>query len=356
MKKVSKAFLLPLLCVVFGSLTSCSKNEQKVKLTYGEITHQKYHEISYARFERMIDNKESFLLVVDPKGCACFDSFMRASEEYIRDNKLVLYKMNVADFKGNENKGVKVVEGSTSFSIFNKGVIQQSIASNSSTEIMENKSKFVEYVDKYLEKPNMYLINKENLNTLYHSANKSLIYFARNSCGDCSYINANFLYEYMRGRSETLYVFDGDEEVRRYDDKGKLINEEEWIQFKVDYGLTTDNNPTYGYSTGVVPTFFLVSGNSETTTFHSGAVAFNETIEKVDNEYKVSEVYFSNARQSSLEYARNFPSMEGMKVNANDIIESEKGYRWKQSASSAHYFPRIQAFLDSYLIQVTHKF
>ena len=363
MKKVLKLIYLPLLCLTLGSISSCSKGDERVKLTYGEVTHQKYHEISYARFAQMIENKESFLLVVDPKGCACFSYFMKASEDYIRENHLVLYYMKVSDFNGNENKGVKVVEGSTSFSIFNKGQIQQSIVSNSSTEIMEKKEKFVEYIDQYIKKPNMYYVTKEDLDVMYHQGNKSLIYFARNKCGDCSYINGNFLYDYMYEREEIMYVLDGDETIRKYDKDGNLINKAEWIQFKEDYGLAEAKNPKYGYNTpfdaGVVPTFLVVSGDSESTTYHSGAVAFNDFVSKVNNEYKLTTTYFSNARLNDLAYLNGLGSLEGIPVSKDEIQffnEAETIGIWRKENSANSYFTRVKAFLDTYLPQATYRF
>ena len=370
MKKVLKLIYLPLLCISFSALSSCSKSDDRVKLTYGEVTHQKYHEISYARLEKMIVNKESFLLVVDPKGCACFSYFMKASEDYIKDNHLVLYYMKVADFNGNENKGIKVVEGSTSFSIFNKGQIQQSIVSNSSTEIMEQKDKFVEYIDKYIRKPNMFLVTPSDLDLMYHSSNKSLIYFARNKCGDCSYINEHFLYDYMHEREDIMYVFDGDESIRKYDDAGNLINGDEWNIFKENYGLASVHNPAYdgqativnpkyGFDSGVVPTFLVVSGTTTETTFHSGAVAFNDMVTKVGNEYKVTNTYYSAARTSDLDYLNGLGSLENIPVQKDDVYfydPEETVGLWKQAASADYYFTRVKAFLDTYLPQATYRF
>ena len=359
MKKVSKLFLIPLMCITFGSLTACGKGDDKVKLTYGEVTHQKYHEISYARLTQMIEYKESFLLVCDPKGCSCFSYFMKASEDYIKDNHLVLYYMKVSDFDGKNDYGIKLVNGSTSFSIFNKGKIQQSISSNSSTEVMEKKEKFVEYIDQYVSKPNMYYVVPSDLEKMYKNANKSLIYFGRNRCEDCAYINSHFLYEYMEKREEILYVLDGDDCIRKYDEDGNLINEQEWKDFKKDYGLTVDNNPKYGFDAGVVPTFLLVSGTETETTYHSGAVAFNDFVEKVGDEYKVTNTYYSNARLNDLTYLNGLGSLEGTTVNKDDIFffnEAETIGTWSKSASASSYFPRVERFLDTYLPIATYRF
>lgn len=363
MKKVSKLFLIPLMCVTFGSLSSCSKSDDRVKLTYGEVTHQKYHQISYGQLEQKIEMKESFLLVIDPKGCSCFNYFMRASQDYIKEKHLVLYYMTTADFTGNENKGIKIVEGSTSFAIFNKGVIQQSIVSNSSTEVMEKKEKFEEYISQYVREPNMYLVTPDDLDLMYKNENKSLIYFARNKCGDCSYINNHFLYDYMYERDEIMYVVDGDDGIRKYNEQGQLINKDEWQAFKVKYGLTTGKNPKYGFGDdtngGVVPTFLLVSGSNEETTFHSGAVAFNDMVTKVGDEFKITNTYYSASRQADLDYVSNLGSLEGTVVPESDVSffgESTTIGTWSHSASSEAYFTRVKAFLDLYLPQVTYRF
>ena len=363
MKKVSKLFLIPLMCVTFGSLTACGKTDQKVKPTFGEVTHQKYHEISYARLTQMIEYKESFLLVCDPKGCSCFTYFMKASEDYIKENHLVLYYMKVSDFDGKNDYGIKLVNGSTSFSIFNKGQIQQSISSNSSTEVMEKKEKFVEYISQYVTQPNMYYVVPADLEKMYKNANKSLIYFSRNRCEDCSYINSHFLYEYMEKRDDVLYVLDGDDCIRKYDDAGNLINKQEWVNFKVNFGIAADNNPKYGYNTtfdqGVVPTFLLVSGNETETTYHSGAVAFNDFVQKVGNEYKITTTYYSNARLNDLTYLNGLGSLEGIPVNKDDVFffdQEETFGTWNKSASASSYFTRVERFLDTYLPTATYRF
>lgn len=366
MKKVSKLVLLPLLCLSFASLSACSKDDEKIRPTYGEVTHQKYHQISYSRLNSMIDAKESFLLVVDPVGCGCFNYFMKASEDYIKNHHLVLYYMKVSDFNGNDNKGIKIVEGNTSFAIFNKGEIQQSIVSNSSTDIMEKKDEFEEYIDKYIVSPRMYLVKQDDLDKMYHNSNKSVIYFARNKCGDCSAINKDFLYNYMENHDQILYVCDGDDiGIREYDGDGHLTPESsvKWQEFKDKYGLSTVNNETYGYdmidgTKGVVPTFLLVSGTQDTTTYHSGAVAFNDIVQKESDTYKLTDTYYTAERQPYLAY-NTYAALKGRTIPKNQVYffdEEETIGTWNKSGSQNEYFNRVCSFLDNYLSQATYRF
>lgn len=371
MKRVLKVSLLPLMSVVFGALSGCQRSTNPVQLTYGEIHHQQYHQITYSQLNTMIDNKESFLLVVDPQNCGCFLSFMNASEGFIEENNLVLYYITVADFDGNPSHGIKVVSGNTSFAIFNKGEIEQCIVSNAATEIMRNEEKFVDYVTPYIKKPNMYFVSKNDLDTMYHSNKKSLVYFARNKCGDCTYVNGNFLFDYMREKEQIIYVFDGDDPVtgiRKYDDHNHLINPDEWNTFKEDYGLSPVKNPDYGYEVlyhnpnlddafGVVPTFFVVSGTETSTTFHSGAVAFNDNVVEQNSKYVIEQTYYSNERITKLDYLENLSSLEGKEISSEDLdVYPGYGAFWKQEKASLEHFPRLQAFLDKYLPQVTFTF
>ena len=353
MKKVSKFVLLPILCFSFTSLSACSKDDERVKLTYGEVSHQKYHDISYARLNAMIDAKESFLLVVDPIGCGCFTTFMKASEDYISRNHLTLYRIKVADFAGNNTHGIKVVEGNTTFAIFNEGSVQQVLVSNAQTEIMEKKEEFEEYISKYISKPNIYLVKPADLDVIYHTDNKATIYFGRNRCGDCSYINNHFLYDYMRDRDDILFVCDGDDiGLREYDEDGKLIDDKPWKAFKEKYGLTNVNNPTYGYDEGVVPTFLTISGNLESTTYHCGAVAFNDFVKKVGDLYLVTTNYYTAERQAHLPYAANMAPLQNLAVSKDQVSfydEAETMGSWSKSASQSFYFTRVKAYLDSNL-------
>ena len=348
MKKISKLFLIPLFGFVFASLSGCS-NSKKVKLTYGEVTYQEVHDINYARLNRMIDNKESFMLVVDPLGCGCYQRFINASKDYIKNNHLVLYRILLSDFNGNSTHGIKIVEGYTSFSLFNKGEIQQSIVSNSEEDIMSKKEEFEKYISKYIEKPNIYLVKPDDLDVMYHSENKSLIYYAQNGCGDCNYLFKNFLIDYMRDSDKIMYCCDCDDiGVREFNANHQLINPEAWTNFKDKYGLSNVNNPVYGYATGFVPSFFVVSGTSESTTFHDGAVAYNDKVEDL----VITRSYYSQDRLPNLKYNGNLPAIQGKTVTADEV---EYG-SWSHEAGREAYTTRIKAFLDMYLPQVTYTF
>ena len=345
MKKILPLLILPFCASFLSSCSSCSKMDT-VKLTYGELTYQKYHTITYSQLSAKIDQKESFLLVVDPQGCGCFGDFLKASQDYFKAHSLLLYRITVKDFNNQESYGLKIIDGSTTFAIFNQGEVQQVLVSNSSEE-MSNKEKFEEYISSKIFDPNMFYIHQDELESLYHKKNtKSLIYFARSRCGDCSYINGHFLYEYMRGRSEKMYVFDGDE--IRYDEDGNE-HAEEWKTFKENYGLTIDNNPTYGFDTGVVPTFMVVGGDNDgNTVYYSGAVAFNDQLTDVNESTKaIGNNYFTAERVADLPYSAEV--LTGKQVSAESVSSMVKYHETMMGI----YEPNLRSFFEHSFSQTT---
>jgi len=352
MKKISALFLLPLLMGSLLSTTSCSKSG-KIKLTFGEVVHQSYRDIYYRDLNQMIDNKESFLLVVDPQGCSCFNEFMRASETYLKDNHYVLYRILMKEFDGNNNYGIKLITGNTTFAIFNAGELSQCITSNE-TKIMRDESEFKSYMDNRVSAPNMYFVNEDYLKLAYHSNDKSVILFERLSCGDCTYIIKNFLIDYMKEKTDFIYVFDGDI-VRG---SGQTPEEQlNWTTFKNYYGLSNVNNPDYGYGSGYVPTMFLINGTATETNYISGCVIFNDTLTKdpTTGKVKVTETYYSPDRLNKLAYAGNLQPIEGLEVNSLEYTYYQEYdyYAWDHTAAMKYHQPYLKAFLDYALPKTT---
>lgn len=122
---------------------------------------------------------------------------------------------------------------------------------------------------------------------------------------------------------------------------------------KNNYGLSKCNNPDYGFDTGVFPFFSFVKKGY----YMSGAVAFNDTIEKIDGKYKITNTYYTTDRVNKLDYLGNVQTkvLQGMEIPASDVADNGEWITWMQDKAVKYYEPIIDAFLDTYLPQVNYN-
>ena len=368
MKHKKIGFLLPLFVLGGASLlSSCNKGE-KVQLSFGSLSRKEdektYTNISYAQLSSKVSQKESFLLVVDPQGCACFSSFINCSKSYFTNHKMILYRITINELEAQTDKlGINYVSGSTSFVIFKDGVVHQNLISNKNEKQMSNKEEFENYISRVVDDPKMYLLTLDEMDTLYHTNQKSVVYFKRSNCSDCSYVEKDFLFSYMKTAKNNLYVLDCETiGIREYDQHGNLTPTSQiaWNNFKIKYGLAKEKNEKYGYDTGYVPSFYLIEGNQTSTTFLSGAVSYNDSITKQGDKFVVSNTYYSASRKQYLEYANKMEILEGYVVPNNEIETYDFGgvpyYSWKHENASKKHNQYLHAFLDDALAKETYHF
>ena len=61
-----------------------------------------YQTINYRRLDTMLNDKESFVLVLGSATCPACSTYRRTMEEIIREHKLMIYYVNVDDFTNAE--------------------------------------------------------------------------------------------------------------------------------------------------------------------------------------------------------------------------------------------------------------
>ncbi len=362
---MKKIILLPIIALSIGGmfLTSCGDGE-KVHLNYGtKITNALEDITSYGNLQTKINDGSNFLIVVYTKsGCSCWNTFEHmVLEPFNAENNTLIYKINYnLFFSGDEpldTFGISISESNASIALFKDGKVKTQEMYQESNKMFKDKSYFEAWFEKNCVLPNMFYINKSQLDGLYASTTPFVIEFSRETCPDCRYVNSHGLKDFSTkiSTSKPLYIFDVDEV--RLDSSGN-IQTDIWNTFKKEYGLSNELNFVYGYGTGYVPTFFYIEPNGTDkagiNVNKSAAVFVNDKIELVDGIYKVKTSFYSEARKPNLSYlsSASTPVLEGLVIPESDVtVYPEYGnyIAWNYSAAEVYHNPLLNLFLEQYL-------
>ena len=366
--KFAHFLVLPLSLAV---LTACPKpaDDKIAHLHYGQMATETYEAIDYQSLSEKVENKETFLVSVYAEGCTCWSTFQTVLSQYIKETHVIVYAIGYKAFHSTtgetlDNFGLKLKSGYTSFAIFKDG--KPLVDVNSEKKELKEYEPFKKMMDASVTLPKIFYISKDQVDQLYGSNETSLLYFARSNCQDCQYFDRNLLDSYET--SKNIYILDCEKiGIRVYDETGTHLTPESqvaWNKFKEDYGLASTNNPDYGYDTGYVPSLFLLHGNGDaehpSPTFLQGSVYFNDSVEMVGDELKVTSSYYTTERAAKLEYLSGIETtvLKDMTLSPSDVDAITFGentyYFWKQDAAARYHTPLAKAFLDYSVQRVTH--
>lgn len=344
MKKAVK-FLLPFLVLSSLGLSSCDSH--KAILTYGNIetegkdisnlSSEYKYDISYGLLEgKIVSKNENFMVAVTPNtACGCWDTFAAILNRYMNETNTICYRISYDELKDGENHfKIRIAEGYTSFAIFENGNLVKTLCGTVNSDELEDYNSFKSMMSKLVEMPKMYYVSHETVrNALNDSETKLSILYGKSGCPDCAYAQDYILKGYFESHysANNLYIVD-------------CANKDS--EFKTTIGITSTVNQTFGFGTGFYPTFFTYKGNTVTT----GAVIFNDTLEKNGDIYKVNETYYTEDRIPFLHYLDNF---KGTKVLKGLQVSQVTEYgTWKHEDANKYYKPIMEAYLNYSLPQV----
>ena len=357
MKKAVK-FLLPFVCLNACLFSSCG-NDNRIQLSFGNIHasligRENKDDLEHENFtvnelDLKIKNKESFLLVIADTTCACWSDFRPIIKAYVSENNVDCFFLRYDYFlEYASGHNIELTKGTTKLVIYEEGIakIQIKSSSNSNDKTMKDRTAFNKFMEGNVKLPKAYLIKEEDYSTV--TKDGAIIYFERSGCEDCTYLNPTILRNYVKKHADmkNIYVLD----CQPWKDN---LNDKEYQDKKDNYGLSTVNNPTYGFDTGVFPFLSFVKNNE----YISGAVAFNDTISKVDGKYIVSDSYYTTERESKLNYLSKVDQkvIKGLEIPTSDIEDHVEWFSWSKDKAVKYYEPIIDAFLDTYLPQVNYN-
>ena len=348
-------FLLGLLApMLLASVAGCNNIAATgMKLTYGtylttedeKLTDAK--EIDFADLSLRMEAgnqyaQENFLLVIAPTNrCSCWANFKPVLKKFISETNYLVYQMKVTDFS-EEKYGLVFKEGYVSLSIIKAGKIIKSYLSGN-TSIFESTEALKAEMNKYVRAPELYYVDGEFLNDYRKTDEQFLVAYVRCNCSDCNYSTPKALwpYAYAHNFKTRMYVYDMQD---LYDN----ASAEDYQEFKDVHYLSEKLSPEFGYGNGVVPTIQYYDRRVLT----DATVFFNDKVEKIDGEYRVTKSFYSSQRLASIKYAANIkePVLEGLTIPASDVIESQWGASWIKEKAFEYHKPLFDAFMNMYAI------
>ena len=146
--KVLILFLLLALCIACGKKEPAKIEPFDLKDEYYEEGN--ISEIALEDLQDLIENKESFVVSVYLPGCSSCAAFREVLDEFIKDNKLLIYSSQIKDAKQTEI-GDKI-KYAPSFVVFKEGkvVAYLDAESNDDKSVYETVDNFKTWLTKYI--------------------------------------------------------------------------------------------------------------------------------------------------------------------------------------------------------------
>lgn len=355
MKKLGK-ILLPIMAFSVCALSGCNKDD-RVLLSFGDVHASSYKEITTDYLNDVIAYEESFMLVVNSTTCGCWHDFKPSLESFINENKTICYQIDYDDYielDPSDRHGLNSLSsGNTTLAIFENGTLKKTLTTNTkeNRSIMYSKEKFAQYMSENVILPKCFFIEKDDVATIKESGKSAVIYFERSGCGDCNALNPTLLRSYIKNHSDMncIYVLDCEPYYRKKENS-TAEQYQAYIDFKAEMGLATSSNPNYGYGAGVFPYFSLIENGNYT----SGAVVYNDTVEKVGEKYVITDSYYTSEMVQKLTYTNTV--LKGMELSSKDVTVNPNYIMWPNDNANEVYKPILNAFLDEALPKVTYTF
>lgn len=355
MKKIAK-ILLPIMAFSVCALSGCN-NDDRVLLSFGDVHASTCKEITTDDLNDVISRKESFMLVVNSTTCGCWHDFKPSLESFINENKALCYQISYDKYiklEPDARHGLNSLSsGNTTFAIFENGTLKKTITTDTAKnrEIMYKEDKFAQYMSENVILPKCFFIEKDDVATIKASGKSAVIYFERSGCGDCNALNPTLLRSYIKEHNDmnNIYVLD----CQPYWASQKTSTKEQfdaYVAFKEEMGLAVTTNPNYGYGAGVFPYFSLIENGN----YSSGAVVYNDTVEKVGEKYVITDSYYTSEMVQKLTYTNTV--LKGMELSSEDVTVNSNYIMWPNDNANEVYKPILNAFLDEALPKVTYTF
>lgn len=341
MKKLVK-ILLPFLVATSTIFSGCKKDKEvdnRILLSFGDMSISGSKEITVQELSQIKADKgrNSFLLVVNSTTCTCWEEFQPNIDKYAASRHVFCYRItydNVKDIATSYGLNA-LTKGSTTLAIFENGELKVTLSTDENSKIMYDESRFFEYMDSTVRAPSCYYITKEDYDMMKTNRKSAVIYFSRSECGDCNALEPGILRSYIKNHPSMndIYVLDCQPYWRRRDAE----DYDSYLAMKDELGLSTVNNPVYGYGAGVFPYFmYLENGN-----YASGAVVYNDS---VNTDLVVTDSYYTAERAQVLQYTDTV--LVGKQLSDDDVNKSQYGVSWTHESADKAYEPILTAFLD----------
>ncbi|MDY2913875.1 MAG: hypothetical protein SOV58_04505 [Candidatus Enteromonas sp.] len=338
----------------FTSLTAVSSTSHMKKLE------------DQSALETLIKFQESFLLIVLGDAhvtCGCWNAFHQNNiVRFQQETNTLFYYIYSNQLK--DDFGMSIGSQKAALGIFSKGkLVYENSDSDESSEFYKDYQSFKEWMLARVTLPRVFHLTREQLSSMYEGWNEFTIYFSRQTCGDCAFIQTGAYREYFETHPtgiEDSYIIDLDsvgigaievDGVIHHRSSAEDATPEQkeaqrlYEEFKVEYGLNqTEDNPA-GYGQGYVPTFYHINpeGNGKKTgdVIDISGVFFND---KVAEDGTILDTYFTAERLEleSLSYLRESNLQDKTLLGKKIDLEISK-----RDGLSFYHNPILNLFLDA---------
>ena len=228
-----------------------------------------YVTLEYNELSVMIEQEETFILMVGNASCGCTTEFLPVMRDWIEENTILTYYLEYTKLESATNKfEIPMVTGSIPvLAIFEEGELAFSKVYNpnrsSDNVLFYDLELLTAWFEERLIFPSFQFLSKANFDQLFTTNRKMIIYIGRRTCADCTYAFNTFVLPYIRNNPTlpTMYGIDVlDNNIWRPETAN---NTPGWSEFKTNYGMDNVLNTTFGYATGFVPTFMYIETNGQ---------------------------------------------------------------------------------------------
>ena len=230
----------------------------------------------YNQLQLMIEQEETFILMVGNATCGCTVEFLPVMQAWIDQTDILTYYIEYTSIEFQTEKfGIPFVTGSVPIiNIFENGELRFYRAYNpnrsSDNDLFYDLSLLTSWFEERIDLPNFKFLSKANIDALFTENKKFILYIGREDCPDCSYAFTTFLVPFLKANSDLPTIYGLDVKVNGIrvptvtgQESTTGNNTPGWNDFKTNYGMNTTLNTTFGYATGFVPTFMYIETNGE---------------------------------------------------------------------------------------------
>lgn len=324
----------------------------------GSLTFEEnVHLIDYVDLTSKVEAKEDFVMLVyeSDSTCSCWGNFRdEILRRYVDEKNLYLNAIELDDIRNrDELYGLKLTNDAT-IAVFVDGEVAHQETSEVGKAWNEDYAYFSSWMDERIEIPNRTYVSKRQLDLLLEGDQGFLVMFGRSTCGDCAYVETTGILD--SSDEKRSYYLDCDQVGIRLDGNGDY-DEEQWVEFKDEYGLSETYNDYLGYGVGYVPTWIYYDPAYIETSPYEGVrdmcVYLNDVYEVSEDNLQLTltDSFYTDERISHMTWLQDTTGLdnrESLLSKANSLaqlVRFDSGYLTKEDGSEIAGYSEIRDML-----------
>ncbi len=341
-------------------VSGCKESKQLTRISYGTLVDTEAQELDYVDLAAKVNRGETMIVAtyldMSPQ-CGCWTTFKYILGEYVKEYKTKVYYIDRFDFPNGEDTfgltiNTKVTDPTVAF--FKNGKkVNQYLYGNDTKPIFEQLSGLRKAVEKFARDPQYFLVDQDYLDkALFVDKNdRVVVQYIWNTCPDCNDCMPNVMMPYSDKNEFSTQVWLIDLAI-----KGLLLDEDGkqdktqpgYVTFLKDHHVSVAGDTKFGYDRGFVPTTQVW----EKGELKDMTVYFNDTVEKVEGQYKITQSYYTEDRvQNVISYDANV--LEGKILSEEEVdvfVWNDDEYiSWNKEYARKEHRIMLENFFDKYV-------